>query len=70
MARINQKPRKFSRYLVKRGRQIIHGGITEDFDRRKEEHERKYPGVRVVKIGPKVTEDTARKWEKKRGFTK
>ncbi len=58
------KPRDWTRYHHKKGNKISHSGITKDPERREGEHKRRFGGGRLVKVGPKVTEDTARKWEK------
>ena len=64
------KPRTFTRYEVRVGRKKVHGGITErPLDQRAAEHKRKYPGVKVTKVGPKVTEKSARQWEKDKGYS-
>ena len=64
------KPRTFTRYEVRVGRKKVHGGITErPLDQRAAEHKRKYPGAKVTKVGPKVTEKSARQWEKDKGYS-
>ena len=64
MAR-KQSPRTFTRYVVKVERKTVHGGITErPLEERAEEQKRKWPSGNIKKVGPKVTEETARKWEK------
>jgi hypothetical protein len=65
-----QSPRDFTRYIVKKGNKRVHGGITErPLEERAEEHRRKWPGAHVNKVGPKVTEKTAREWEIEQGFS-
>ena len=65
-----QSPRNFTRYVVKEGNTIKHGGITErPLEERATEHLRKWPSAHVNKVGPKVTEKTAREWEKKKGYS-
>ena len=58
------KPRKHTRYDFKKGNKIIHSGITIDPKRREREHKKRFGGGHFVKVGPKVTEDSAREWEK------
>ena len=58
------KPRDWTRYDQKKGNKIVHSGITKDPERREEEHQQRWPGSRLVKKGPTVTEDTAKEWEK------
>lgn len=58
--------RDTARYHLYRGRTIIRSGITNDTDRREREHQREYgEDVRLEKVGPKVTRETAREWEAK-----
>ena len=52
------------RYELKQGRKILQYGITDDPERREKEHRAK--GKRfshTLIVGPRVTEDSARKWE-------
>ena len=63
-----QAPRNFTRYVVKVKNQKVHGGVTErPLDERATEHKGRWPTCRVQKVGPKVSEKTARKWEKEHG---
>ena len=65
-----QAPRDFTRYLVKDGNKILHGGITErPLEERAGEHLRKWPNAHVIPVGPKVTEKTAREWEDEKGYS-
>lgn len=69
MAR-KQAPRDFTRYVVKVERKIVHGGITErPLEEREAEHQIKWPKSHIKKVGPKVTEETARKWEDEHGYS-
>ena len=63
-----QSPRNWARYQFKISNKIKHGGITKDLDRREQEHQQTWPSGHIVKIGPLVTEDTARQWEKDKGY--
>lgn len=62
------RPRNTSKYLVKRGNKIIHGGITDDLERRTQEWLRIYPDARVVKVGRRTTREAALAWERKHGY--
>lgn len=63
-------PRTFRRYQGRVGREIVHGGISERLlDERQEELNRKYPGIKLTQVGPAVTEQTARDWEKEKGYS-
>ena len=65
-----QAPRNSTRYVVKVRNKTVYGGITErPLDERATEHKRTWTACRVQKVGPKVSEETARKWEEKQGYS-
>jgi len=64
-----RQKRPYQRYKVHVRGKVIHGGITTDFDRRKQEHKQEYPNSIIRKVGGKVTEESAREWEKEQGAT-
>jgi predicted GIY-YIG superfamily endonuclease len=51
------------KYHFKRGPKIVHSGITNDLERREQEHQRKWLRGHIKQVGRKTTEDAARKWE-------
>ena len=55
------------KYHLKRGQQIVHRGITNDLDRREQEHKVKYPGTKIIQVGRKTTRDAALEWERNGG---
>ena len=57
------KKRNHSRYTLRQGRETVHVGITNDPDRREQEHQNQFPGSKLTVDGPKVTKDSAIKWE-------
>lgn len=57
------------KYHFKVGNKIVHGGITNDLDRREQEHKQKWPKGHIVKVGKITTEEAARQWEKDNGFS-
>ena len=62
--RRKQRKRDTTRYDILRGRKIVHTGITTDPERREKDHQRKFgPNARLRPFGPKVTRETALKWE-------
>ena len=63
------KPRDTHKYLYKIGNKIVHGGITNDLERREEEHQQKWPKGHITQVGRRTTEDAAREWEKDKGFS-
>lgn len=63
------KPRIFYNYYFKVGNKIVHGGMTEDLEQREKQHQQKWPKGHIVKVGNAKTEEGARKWEEKKGFS-
>ena len=61
--------RTFYKYKVRVGRTVKHGGITENPERREEEHQQEWPKAKLTTVGRKTTEEAARKWGKDNGFT-
>jgi len=57
------------KYHFKVGRKIVHGGITDDLERREQEHQALWPKGHIKQVGIRTTEDAARKWEEEQGFT-
>jgi len=57
------------KYLVKRGNKVLDGGITKDLKRREQKRQREYPRSHLMKVGIRTTEEGARKWEKKKGYS-
>jgi len=62
-------PRKTYKYVYKIRNKIVHGGITNDLDRREQEHKQKWPTGHIVQVGRRTTEEAARKWEKDKGYS-
>ena len=66
---MGNKPRNFTRYQLRNRGKIVHGGITErTLEERLVEHQQKWPKATIKQVGPKVTEQTARDWEKGKGY--
>ena len=63
------KPRNTYKYLFKVGNKIVHGGETNDLNRREKEHQEKWPKGHITQVGRRTTEETAREWEKEKGFS-
>jgi hypothetical protein len=59
----------WNKYYFIVGKKIVYVGITNDLDRREQEHKQKWPKGHIVQVGRKTTEDAARKWEEKKGFS-
>ena len=56
------------KYQFKVGNKIVHGGITNDLERREQEHQQKWPSGHIKQVGRQTTEDAARKWEEEKGY--
>ncbi len=57
------------KYQFKIGNKIVHGGKTNDLERREQEHLQKWPRGHIKQVGRKTTEEAARKWEEDKGYT-
>jgi hypothetical protein len=57
------KKRDTYKYVFKVGNKIVHGGITNDLDRRAKEYKQSWPKGHIVQVGRRTTEEAARKWE-------
>ena len=51
------------KYDFKVGNKIVHSGITNDLERREQEHQDRWPTGHIKQVGRKTTEDAARAWE-------
>jgi len=51
------------KYHFKRGNKIIHSGITNDLERREQEHRQECPDGHIFQVGRRTTEEAAREWE-------
>ena len=61
------KKRDTYKYHFKRGREILHRGITDDLERREQEHQQKWPNGHMMQVGRRTTEEAAREWEERGG---
>lgn len=57
------------KYHFKIGNKIKHGGITDDLERREDEHQQKWPSGHIKQVGRITTEEAARKWEEEQGHS-
>ncbi len=62
------KPRETYKYQFKVGKKIVHGGITDDLERREQQHQGKWPKGRIKQVGNRTTEDAARMWKREKGY--
>ena len=57
-------PRDTYKYHFKEGNKIVHTGITNDLERREQEHKRSFgEGGHIKQVGHATTRDAALKWE-------
>jgi predicted GIY-YIG superfamily endonuclease len=54
-------------YHFKRGNTVLHGGSTDDVERREQQHRDAYGGRGINQIGRRRTKEAARKWEEEGG---
>ncbi len=64
-----KKPRDTYKYQFKIGNKIVHGGITDDLERREGEHQKKWPKGNIKQVGRRTTEEAARDWEEEKGYS-
>ena len=63
------KPRNWYTYQFKRVNKVLHGGITQDPERREQEHQQNIdPKGHLKIIGIAKTKDGAEKWEEEKGY--
>lgn len=62
-------PRNTYKYQVRVGRKIVHGGITNNLQRRENEHKRTFgQKAKLTKVGRKTTREAALAWERHKGY--
>ncbi|MBA7596786.1 hypothetical protein ES703_03775 [subsurface metagenome] len=62
------KERDTTKYHLKSGGKIVHRGITDrPLKEREQEHQKDFPGSRIVKVGRQTTRDRAKAWERRGG---
>ena len=57
------KSRNTYKYHFKLGNKIVHSGITDNLERREQEHQEKWPNGHIMQVGRMTTEEAARDWE-------
>lgn len=55
------------KYHFKIGNKILHRGITNDLDRREQEHQQKWPNGHIMKVGNRTTREGGLNWEAEGG---
>ena len=60
------KERDTYKYRLKQRNKVLQSGITNDLERREQEHQRNHgKNVHLEQVGRKTTREAAREWEKK-----
>ena len=59
------KPRDTYKYQFKKGNKVLHTGITNDLERREDEHQRRpsWNGGHIKQVGRRTTREGALRWE-------
>jgi len=58
--------REYSKYILRNGKKIVYVGITNDPDRRMQEHSQDKNFTTMQVVGRKTTQDGAKNWETSR----
>ena len=67
---MGKQKRDTYKYQFKIGNRIVHGGITNDLERREREHQQTYGQKgHIKKVGRKTSEEAARQWEQEKGYS-
>lgn len=61
---MSSESRDTYKYQFKIGHKIVHGGITNDLERREQKHQQKWANGHIKQVARKPTEAAARDWEK------
>lgn len=59
--------RNTNRYHFIKDRKVVHRGITDGLEERETAHQQAFGGGHIKQIGPKVTRESALKWEREGG---
>jgi len=60
---MNTSNRSWYKYDYKIGHKIKYSGITQDLERREQEHQQRWPGGHIVQVGRATTKEAALEWE-------
>lgn len=61
------KRRDTYKYHFKISKKIVYRGVTNDLDRREQEHKQRWPSGKIHKIGIRTTRSKALEWERRGG---
>ena len=55
------------KYHLKQGQKVVHRGITNDLERREQEHQQENPEASIQQVGRRTTHEAALQWERHGG---
>lgn len=55
------------KYHLKEGTKVVHRGITDDLERREDEHQKEFPNTAIHQVGRRTTREAALRWEREGG---
>ena len=55
------------KYHLKQGQKVVHRGITNDLERREQEHQQENPETSIRQVGRRTTREAALQWERQGG---
>lgn len=61
------RSRNTYKYHFKVGRKIVHSGITNNLERREDEHQQQWSNGHIKQVGRRTTKQAALDWENMRG---
>ena len=64
------KPRTIYKYQFKIGNKILHAGITNNLERRGQEHKQAWSKGDIKQVGRRTTREAALRWERERGYSR
>ncbi|WNY28337.1 hypothetical protein MmiEs2_05220 [Methanimicrococcus stummii] len=60
-----KKVQNCKKYELRDGNKVVYRGITNDLNRRKQEHQQDKKFTSMAQVGRACSEESARKWEQK-----
>lgn len=67
LERFEMAERDTYKYHLRYQGRVVHRGITNDLERRENEHQDKYPGSTIEQVGNRTTREAALEWEREGG---
>lgn len=57
------------KYDFKQGNKILHSGVTNDLERREDQHQLRWPSGHISQVGNRTTREAAEEWEESKHKT-